>query len=245
MEMFVKISILILFLFSSFIAIKAQKPINCTDFIYTTHGIRYFVKPEYPKAAKFVRVSGKVTVKVLIDENGNVAKAEVILGHPLLRASSVKAALLTKFFPIVLSGKKISCYAELGYNFVYDNSKPEETPKSVTKIEPSSISIGKAVKLRKPPFPTLCKCKFSKVNKVIVQFTVNENGFVEEAKGIAGHPLLRAASVNAIRNSKFSPSLINGMPVKSYGTIVYDFVLRNKKWQSRVIKYEIKIDKNN
>ena len=241
--MLIKTSILLIFLFGSFVTANAQKLFDCSHFVYSTHGISNFAKPEYPAMAKAVGVSGKVSVRVLVDENGNVVEAKVVSGHLLLRAATVKAALQTKFLPIELSGKKISCYVVLVYNFV-DDLVPNKTPKNLTKIEPTSNSIGKPLKLFKPPFPSNCRCKFSKNNKVVVQFTINENGFVEEANAISGHPLLRAASVAAIRNSKFSASLVNGKPVKAYGTIVYDFVVRNRKWQTRVIKYKLKLDKN-
>jgi TonB family protein len=249
-EMFVKFYILVVFLFTSMFAVHAQQLIDCSDFVYLTHSIKpdSFTKPEYPAAAKAVRASGKVSVRVLVDEDGNVTEAQAIRGHPLLRAASVKAALQTKFFPIILSQKKISCYVVLDYNFVADEFQSKETPKIIKESKPIvdlavGTIIGKAAKLPKPPFPSSCRCKISKNNKIVVQFTVNEKGFVEEAKGISGHPLLRAASVVAIRNSKFFPSSINGMPVKAYGTIIYSFDLRKKGWQSRVIKIDLKLEK--
>ncbi|HVE55715.1 MAG TPA: energy transducer TonB [Pyrinomonadaceae bacterium] len=128
-------------------------------------------------------------------------------------------------------------------NFGQEQNKTVEQRKPIVDLAVGTI-IGKAIELVKPPFPLSCRCKFSKNKKIVVQFTVNEKGFVEEAKGISGHPLLRAVSVAAIRNSKFFPSSINGMPVKAYGTIVYDFVLRKKDWQSRVIKSDLKLNKN-
>ena len=113
----------------------------------------------------------------------------------------------------------------------------------VRKILPQSILTGKAVKLLKPPFPSGWRGIIPKNNRIVVEFTVNEKGFVEEAKVISGHPLFHAVCAAAIRRSKFSASLNNVTPVKSYGIIVYDFVLRKKGWQSRVINYELKPEK--
>lgn len=76
------------------------------------------VKPAYPSAAKAVRASGKVDVEVLIDENGNVICAVAINGHPLLRLSSEKAALETKFSPTTLEGKRVKVTGTVTYNFV-------------------------------------------------------------------------------------------------------------------------------
>jgi TonB family protein len=229
---------------------KQRKPIVCAD-CYNLNGKPISLpKPEYPKAALAVRASGDVGVSILIDENGNVVEAKAISGHPLLRAAAVKAALQAKIRPVIIGGKPVKMYGFITYKFTLDDLQPKnETPKSVTESKQIidlavGTIIGKAVILFKPPFPSGCRCKISKNNKIVVQFTVNEKGFVEEAKGISGHPLLRAASVVAIRNSKFFPSSINGMPVKAYGTIVYFFELRKKGWQSRVIKIDLKLNKN-
>jgi TonB family protein len=75
-------------------------------------------KPEYPKAASYVNAGGPVNVQVLIDKLGNVRRAKVLSGHPLLRAASVKAAFKAKFTPTQISGKPINVYTTIVYNFV-------------------------------------------------------------------------------------------------------------------------------
>ena len=73
--------------------------------------------PAYPPAAKAVRASGAVNVKVTVDENGNVTSAEAVSGHPLLRASAVSAARQAKFAPTLLSGKPVKVSGIIVYNF--------------------------------------------------------------------------------------------------------------------------------
>lgn len=74
--------------------------------------------PSYPAAAKAARVSGQVQVKVLVDENGDVIRAEAISGHPLLQNAAVTAALATKFSPTLLSGQPVKVSGVIVYNFV-------------------------------------------------------------------------------------------------------------------------------
>jgi hypothetical protein len=207
-------------------------------------------KPEFPQGG--INVKGTVSVIVTIDEQGNVVKAEPISGHPLLRPFAEKAAMMAKFEPVSLGGKPIKIRFPIAYNFVLDEatqSKPNEEksqrPKNIVRVHPRTILIGKAIKLYKPPFPKNCRCKFSKNKKVIVQFVVDENGNVESAKGIAGHPLVRVASEIAVKKSKFSISRVNGLPVKAFGLIIYDFVLSRQIWKTIVVKYELKPEKNN
>jgi TonB family protein len=59
--------------------------------------------------------------------------------------------------------------------------------------------------------------------QVTVQVLIDENGNVISASAASGHPLLRAAAVNAARASKFSPTKLSGQPVKVNGVIIYNF----------------------
>src|SRR5688572_10347322 len=63
---------------------KQAKPItiNCS---FCAHQAISLPKPEYPKLARYVKVSGPVSVDVLIDGIGNVISARAVSGHPLLR----------------------------------------------------------------------------------------------------------------------------------------------------------------
>ena len=74
--------------------------------------------PSYPAAARAAKVSGQVQVRVLVDENGDVIRAEAISGHPLLQTAAVQAALATKFSPTLLSGQPVKVTGVIVYNFV-------------------------------------------------------------------------------------------------------------------------------
>ena len=75
-------------------------------------------KPSYPSAARAVGAEGAVSVQVLIDEEGNIASATAVSGHPLLRQAAVQAALESKFAPTSLSGQPVKVSGIITYNFV-------------------------------------------------------------------------------------------------------------------------------
>ena len=52
---------------------------------------------------------------------------------------------------------------------------------------------------------------------------IDELGRVVSVKALDGHPLLRQSAENAARASKFTSTLLNGLPVKVSGVIVYNF----------------------
>lgn len=74
--------------------------------------------PAYPSEARQVRASGRVTVRVTIDESGNVISANATGGHPLLRRAAETAALRSKFQPVRVSGVPRRAVGTVVYNFV-------------------------------------------------------------------------------------------------------------------------------
>jgi protein TonB len=52
---------------------------------------------------------------------------------------------------------------------------------------------------------------------------LDEEGNVTSAKATDGHQLLRQSSEDAARRSKFKPAMYNGKPIKSTGTITYNY----------------------
>ena len=54
-------------------------------------------EPKYPLLAKSVKASGKVTVQILVNRKGDVVRACILEGHPLLQFSSIQSAMNWKF----------------------------------------------------------------------------------------------------------------------------------------------------
>jgi hypothetical protein len=78
------------------------------------------VKPEYPLAAKKLKVRGVVKVSILIDEKGSVIKSEAYSGHPLLKGNSVSAALQSTFTPTTIGGNPVKVRGIIIYKYVLD-----------------------------------------------------------------------------------------------------------------------------
>ena len=65
-----------------------------------------------------LKASGKVTVRVLIDEDGNVVSAKPIDGNSSLANAAVKAARQSKFAPTMIAGYPVEISGDIIYNFV-------------------------------------------------------------------------------------------------------------------------------
>ena len=75
------------------------------------------ITPTYSSIARQSRVTGKVSVEVDLDEEGNVTKADATDGPAMLRQSAEDAAKRTKFKPALFNGKPIKAKGTITYNF--------------------------------------------------------------------------------------------------------------------------------
>ncbi len=75
--------------------------------------------PTYPESAKRMKISGLVTVEVVVDESGKVISAQATSGPVALRDSSVQAALRARFSPTKLSGQPVKVSGIINYRFSF------------------------------------------------------------------------------------------------------------------------------
>jgi protein TonB len=108
---------------------------------------------------------------------------------------------------------------------------PETTPPPVpTPIKPqtqrlsSVVLTSKAISLPKPAYPPMARA-IGAEGSVSVQILVDEQGKVLSAQPVSGHPTLLAAAKQAALQARFTPTVLNGQPVKIQGVITYNFVL--------------------
>jgi TonB family protein len=73
--------------------------------------------PIYPAAAKRLRISGVVSVEVVVDESGKVISASASSGPVSLRDVAVQAALRARFSPTKLSGQPVKVSGVINYKF--------------------------------------------------------------------------------------------------------------------------------
>jgi TonB family protein len=64
--------------------------------------------PEYPPAASAARVQGEVTVRAVVDPDGNVIYARAVSGPPMLRNAAKEAVERWRYRPLLHNGKPIA-----------------------------------------------------------------------------------------------------------------------------------------
>ncbi len=108
---------------------------------------------------------------------------------------------------------------------------PTPRPEPVTTPTPakprtiiSDMLPSKAIKKVQPPYPAIARSARVQ-GSVNVQVLISEEGRVVSASTVNGHPLLVDASVQAARQWVFSPTTLNGTPVKVSGVLTFNFTL--------------------
>ena len=61
---------------------------------------------------------------------------------------------------------------------------------------------------------------------VIIEATIDVDGKVAEAKVLRSVPALDQAALDAVRQWKYAPSLLNGVPVSVIMTVVINFTIQ-------------------
>ncbi len=89
----------------------------------------------------------------------------------------------------------------------------------------SSVLQGKAVVRRTPVYPPLAK-QIHLAGSVSVEVMIAPDGHVEAARAVSGHPMLMTAAVEAAREWRFEPTLLNGTPVRVSGVIIFNFTMQ-------------------
>ena len=95
---------------------------------------------------------------------------------------------------------------------------------SFAQLAQGGLLNGKAIKKPQPPYPSTAK--LARVSgTVVVEIVVDEEGKVIAAQATSGPDLLRETCVRASREARFTPTTVDGKPVKVRGYITYTFVL--------------------
>lgn len=91
-------------------------------------------------------------------------------------------------------------------------------------VTSGGVLNGKAIAKPQPVYPRIARAARAQ-GTVTVQIIVDEEGYVIAASAVSGHPLLQQASVFAARQARFTPTTLEGQPVKVSGVITYNFIL--------------------
>lgn len=105
---------------------------------------------------------------------------------------------------------------------------PAPDPKPAAQI----LRVGQGIREPKriggapPEYPDFARR--SKVEGVVIlEAVINERGAIERVKVLKSEPLLNAAAIAAVKEWRYTPTLLNGTPVSVLMTITINFTLHD------------------
>ncbi len=87
-----------------------------------------------------------------------------------------------------------------------------------------NVQQANLIRQVKPPYPHLAK-QARIQGAVVLEAVISKQGGVENLRVISGHPLLIQAALDAVKQWKYKPTLLNGEPVEVVTTVTVNFNL--------------------
>lgn len=86
------------------------------------------------------------------------------------------------------------------------------------------VESAKAIYRPMPAYPPLAK--MARIQGVVrLEAVISKDGTIQDLKVMSGHPLLVQAALNAVKQWKYEPTLLNGVPVEVVTEIDVNFTL--------------------
>ena len=98
----------------------------------------------------------------------------------------------------------------------------DANPQPAAKVS-GGVLNGRALNKIKPAYPASARAAGAS-GTVEVRIVFDETGKVIWARAVSGHPQLRQAAEDAAWQTKFSPTILSGQPVRTSGLMLYNFV---------------------
>lgn len=86
----------------------------------------------------------------------------------------------------------------------------------------SGVAEGLKVHDVTPTYPQMARIAHIQ-GDVLLQATISKSGVIENLRGVSGHPILIQAAMDAVKQWKYKPYILNGEPVEVETTIKVQF----------------------
>ena len=210
------------------------------------------VAPAYPPLARQARIQGTVITQITISKTGDVESVQIFSGHPLLAPAAIEAIKQWKFRPYLLNGEPWDVETTAKVNFTLaDNPSAQgvagDRPGGIPPGEPGGIvdssearepqspppqrvrvssAVEERLSLKKVPPKYPQEAREDRIQgQVLLRVSVDKQGDVASVELISGHPVLAPAAIEAVRQWKYKPYLLNGQPVGVDTQVTVNFTL--------------------
>lgn len=196
--------------------------------------------PNYPKLAVDNHLSGMVVLRAVVNDQGGLALLNLETGHPLLVPSAFEAAKSYRFQPYVKQGKPVPFWTTLTFCYTAVNGKYETMPgvAGTAHFPPEQIAVpiveiqkneenaatSNAIHVQRvlPTYPEETAPDHRSAD-VTVAFTISDQGQLTSAMVIGGDRAFQPATIEALRQWKFTPFRRAGKAIRVGSIVTFHF----------------------
>jgi TonB family protein len=230
-------------------ATPSPAPVRVDDTI-VSHQLVRRVAPTYPPLARQARIQGMVVLEIVIDKSGGVQNVQKVSGHPLLAPSAIEAVKQWKYIPYLLNGDPVEVETNVAVRFTLSD-KPAESgvvgdapggglptgaigsAKTIDPQGPTDPALQNRVRVSESVMQTLLIHTVDPVapadrgmhiqGPVVLKALIDKSGNVQSLELVSGHAMLVPAALEAARQWRYQPFLLNGDPVEVETTMHVGF----------------------
>jgi protein TonB len=99
---------------------------------------------------------------------------------------------------------------------------PSASPSSGLLHVSSGVVAGNLLAPIRPEYPQIAKITHTE-GTVVIDAIISRTGSIESARILSGPPMLQRAALDAVRQARYRPFLLNGQPTEVQTTITINF----------------------
>jgi TonB family protein len=186
------------------------------------------VKASYPSAAFAQSVQGQVVVKVVISETGDVEKAEVISGDPVLAKAAIEAAKQWKFKPFIRDGKPAKIATRIPFDFAFAENV-SDIPQTITAADGTKRALmsestcnTRLIHRVRPEYPEIASSHDIE-GTVVLHAIIGKDGRIKDLKAVSGPEVLVRPAIGAVQQWTYQPFMLLGEPIEVETKIAIKF----------------------
>lgn len=177
--------------------------------------------PPYPQDAQRAGIEGEVALQLVVDREGQVSGVTPERGDPLLSAAAIDAARHWRFVPGAVGGVLTPMRVAASLRFAASSGRVTDDTDSLKNID-----VPQKLHDVRPIYPLEAQ-KARLQGIVVIEATIGRDGRVRFVRVIrAVHPLLDDAAALAVKQWRYTPTLLKGEPVEVIMTVTTTFSLR-------------------
>jgi len=184
------------------------------------------VDPVYPEIAREAHVQGTVVLSATISKQGTVDNLQLISGTPMLVASTMDAVRQWTYRPFLMNGgpQDVDTSISITYRLAEDGTPTAGLSDTDPLRVASWVAAGSLISKVDPVYPAQAKAAGVQ-GAVVLKAIISNKGMVESLQVVSGPPALTGSALDAVRQWRYQPYLLNGEPAAVQTTVTVNFSL--------------------